>query len=70
MLLQEAVDRYDIENIIVEVSYNMAEYGVVREDRLGIWNAWLMTDYMHPSIKKYVYLLNVSNSENYINSYK
>ncbi len=69
MLLQEAVDRYDIENIIVEVSYNMAEYGVVREDRLGIWNAWLMTDYMHPSIKKYVYLLNASNSENYINSF-
>lgn len=69
LLMQEAVEKYDIKNIIVEVSFNMATYGVVREDKLGIKNAWIITDYMKPSIRKYIYLLRASNSDHYANSF-
>ena len=55
LLMQEALDLYDVDHIYLEISYKMA---LLAEDRsTSLTNAYLITDYMRPSLRKELFLL-------------
>lgn len=67
LLMQEALDLYDVDHIYLEISYKMA---LLAEDRsTSLTNAYLITDYMRPSLRKELFLLERSGDGSYANSF-
>ena len=67
LLLREADKRYDIKHVYLDLSYNNALKEI--SDSSSLTKTYIITDYMHPSIRKTVYLLGKTEAENYPNSF-
>jgi len=67
LLMQEAINNYDIEHIYVDLSYNMST--VTMEDQSLLIDTYIITDYMKPSLRKTLFLLKKSSSDNYVNTF-
>lgn len=69
LLIQEASEEYDVDHIYLEISYNMS----LKSIRDQIWDSmvstYAITDYLNPSLKKYMYLLTECSPETYANSF-
>lgn len=69
-LIKDAVNRYDLDHIYLELSPVMALYMNIEERDSGKLNGtYIVSDYMKPSISKAFYLLNASRPEYYVNSF-
>ncbi len=67
-LIQEAVSDNDIEHIFLEVCYGMANSSL-NKDRTLMTSTYIISDYMKPSFRKTLYLLNASSKDHYSNSF-
>jgi hypothetical protein len=67
LLMREAVETNDIDHIYVDLSYNVSKESIKRGENLT--SAYIITDYMRPSLKKIAFLLNKSGEGNYSNSF-
>lgn len=67
LLLKEAVSKYDIKKVYVDLSYNQAIQTEYVHDNLQ--STYLVTDYMKPSFRKYSFLLGASKADYYGNSF-
>ncbi len=69
-LIKDAVNRYDLDHIYLELSPVMALYMDIEERDSGKLNGtYIVSDYMKPSISRTAYLLNASRPEYYVNSF-
>ena len=69
-LIKDAVSRYDLDHIYLELSPIMALHMNIDERDTGkLYGTHIISDYMIPSISKTVYLLNASRPEYYVNSF-
>lgn len=67
MLIKEAARYHDIQHIYLEVYYNgMFE---VYKERTQMTPTYIISDYLRPSIDKFLYLLNASGKEQYVHSF-
>jgi len=67
LLMQEAISNYDIKHIYVDLSYNMST--VTMEGQSSLIDTYIITDYMKPSLRKNLFLLKKSSSDNYANTF-
>lgn len=67
MLLKEAAKYNDIEHVYLDLFYN-SSYDV-RKERSQMTSAYIISDYLKPSLTKAAYLLKASGSEHYANSF-
>ena len=67
LLMQEAVERYPIRHIYIDLSYNIATLSLDNTNNLT--RTYIITDYLKPSIRKAVFLLCKSGEGNYANSF-
>lgn len=68
-LIKEAIRRYDVEEIYLEISTSVAQSTGNYEDRTDLTSTYLISDYMKPSINKALLLLGASSSEHYMNGF-
>ncbi|MCR5089632.1 MAG: hypothetical protein K6C08_08980 [Oscillospiraceae bacterium] len=66
-LIREAVDRYDISHIYLDISYNIACLPIGEGESLQ--SVYIITDYTHPSLRKLNYLLDRSETDDLSNSF-
>ena len=67
MLIKEAARYHDIQHVYLEVYYNgMFE---VYKERTQMTPTYIISDYLRPSIDKFLYLLNASGKEQYVHSF-
>lgn len=64
LLMQDAVKRYDVKHIYVDLSYNIA-----KKKGLNMNSVYLITDYMKPSFAKTAFLMKYSDDDTYVNSF-
>ncbi len=67
-LIREAVTRYDVKQVYLEMYYHKMmndEY----KDRAHLTGTYIISDYMRPSLNKARFLLQASSSKYYINSF-
>nr|MCR5604994.1 hypothetical protein [Lachnospiraceae bacterium] len=67
LILKEACKYNDIKQVYLDLFYNNS-YDIHKE-RTQMTNAYIISDYLKPSVDKYIYLLNASGSEHYANSF-
>lgn len=67
LLMEEALNRYDVDTIVVDLSDTVANTTKRKHDDMQ--NVYLMLDYMKPSLRKLKYTLNASNPDMYVNSF-
>lgn len=67
MLIREAARYNDIKHIYLEVYYDVAR--AEKANRTDPTATYIISDYLRPSIDKYLYLLNATTSEYYGNSF-
>lgn len=67
-LIKEAAQSNDIEQIYLEVYYNVALSEPYKEREL-LTSTYIISDYMKPSLRKVEYLLEASSSDHYVNSF-
>ena len=68
-LLREAEKLYDLDEVYLEISANLARRSGVYKDRKSLSSTYIVSDYMRPSLNKLNFLLNASSSSHYINSF-
>lgn len=69
-LIKDAIDRYDLSHVFLELSPVMALNLDIEERDIGkLYGTHIISDYMKPSVSKVVYLLNASRSEYYVDSF-
>lgn len=64
LLMQDAIKRYNVKHIYVDLSYNIA-----RNVDMDLSLSYIITDYMKSSIEKVAFLLKYSDDDTYINSF-
>lgn len=67
MLIKEAVKNNDIKHIYLEVYFGCCSD--IKKDRVQPVSTYIISDYLRPSVDKYMYLLSATNSEHYANSF-
>lgn len=67
LLIKEAARYNDIKHIYLEVYFDVARD--VKANRTDPTAAYIIADYLRPSVDKYLYLLNATTSEYYGNSF-
>ena len=67
-LIQEAVERYDVEHIYLEVSYSVAHKNKWGGDSI-LTSIYTIADYLKPSVKKARLLTTASGPEYYVNNF-
>lgn len=67
-LIREAVERYDVKQIYLEMYYLMMTNDNYRE-REQLTGTYIISDYMRPSLNKLRFLLEASSPEYYVNSF-
>jgi len=67
-LIREAVERYQVKQIFMEMYYLMMN-NVNYKDRKYLTETYIISDYMRPSVNKVRFLLNASSPKYYINSF-
>lgn len=67
LLIQEAVENYNINHIYVDLSYNVADVQLTKITDLTA--TYAVTDYMKPSMKKYLFLLKKADASAYANTF-
>lgn len=67
MVLKEAVKSNRLKHVYLDLFYN-SSYDVHKE-RTQMTSTYIISDYLKPSIDKYIYLLRASGSEHYANSF-
>ncbi len=67
LLMKEAVARYRIQHIYVDLSYFIATMSMERGDSMT--SVYLVTDHLHPSLRKALFLLKRSGGEDLANSF-
>lgn len=67
-LIREAVERYHVKQIYMEMYYLMMDNDEYHE-RDQLTSTYIISDYMRPSLNKVRFLLNASSSKYYINSF-
>lgn len=67
-LIREAVEKYDVQQIFMEMYYLMMDNDEYRE-REQMTGTYIISDYMRPSINKLRFLLNASSPKYYVNSF-
>lgn len=67
-MIKEAIIFHDVEQIYLEMYYGIA-LGNDRKKRTELSIVYLISDYMHPSIRKLEYLLEASAKEYYVNGF-
>ena len=68
-LIKEAVKRYDVEEVYLEISASMAQSVGEFDNRTDLTSTYLISDYMEPSLNKTQLLLDASRSEYYVNGF-
>ena len=68
LIAQEAIARYHVKRIVLETSYNVATYNIHKK-RSYFQDVYIVTDYLKPSLRKYLFLLDASDSKYYANSF-
>ena len=69
VLIKEAIQLYDVKEVFLDVSANIAELTGEYKKRTDLTGTYLISDYMRPSLNKIELLLNASSSEYYVNSF-
>lgn len=67
-LIREAVERYNVRQVYMEMYYLMMDNDEYRE-REQLTGTYIISDYMRPSLNKLRFLLNASSPKNYVNSF-
>lgn len=67
-LIREANKENDLEQVYLEVYYRMGADGE-NEDRTLMMGTNAISDYMNPSLRKWLFLLRASSKEHYVNSF-
>ena len=67
-LIREAVERYDVRQVYMEMYYLMMDNDEYRE-REQLTGTYIISDYLRPSLNKLRFLLNASSPKYYINSF-
>lgn len=68
-LLKEALKLYDVKEVYLEISVSNAIMAGNYADRESLTATYLISDYMRPSLNKYLFLLNASASRYYMNGF-
>lgn len=66
-LLKEASKKNRIKEVYLELYYDISS--VVYKKRTSMTSTYIITDYMKPSLDKFIFLLGASSSEHYPNSF-
>ena len=67
-LIREAVERYSVRQVLMEMYYLMMDNDEYRE-REQLTGTYIISDYMRPSLNKLRFLLNASSPKYYVNSF-
>ncbi len=68
MVIKEAARYHDIKHVYLEIYENIAR-GTPYKSRTELTQTYIISDYLRPSLDKYLYMLNASGSNHYSNSF-
>lgn len=68
-LIKEAVKRYDVKEVYLEISASSAQGMGDFDDRTDLTSTYIISDYMMPSLNRAQLLLGASRSEYYVNGF-
>lgn len=67
-IIKEAERHNELEHVYLEVYCGLASYSPYKERTL-LTSTYIISDYMHPSLDKFLFLLKASSKEHYSNSF-
>lgn len=68
MVIKEAAKYHDIKHIYLELYHNIAR-STPYKSRKELTQTYIISDYLRPSLDKFLYMLNASGSDHYANSF-
>lgn len=67
-LIKEVAKKNELETVYLELYFGVAS-GYKYRDRSGATEVYMISDYMKPSINKFMYLLKATQAKHYVNSF-